>query len=298
MGPVSTAPAWPEDVEPEPPRYADESAEEIEDTVAAPAPDATRLPADRFLDRTASWLDFNRRVLELACDPDVPLLERARFTAIFSRNLDEFFMVRVAALRSRVAAGVTTPGPSGHTPRERLDRVAELAHEMVLTQAKLVTAELLPALAGNGLAVVRWSDLSKSERRRLDDVFAQQIHPVLTPLAVDPAHPFPYISGLSLNLAVVVADDVNGAEHFARVKVPPLLPRLLPADEDGTRLVLLEDVIAAHLDEVFPGMTVIEASSFRVTRNEDLEVDDQAENVLHALERELSRRRFGAPVRL
>ncbi len=298
MGPVSTAPAWPEDVEPEPPRYADESAEEIEDTVAAPAPDATRLPADRFLDRTASWLDFNRRVLELACDPDVALLERVRFTAIFSRNLDEFFMVRVAALRSRVGAGVTTPGPSGATPRERLDRVAELAHEMVQTQAKLVTAELLPALASNGLAVVRWSDLSKSERRRLDDVFALQIHPVLTPLAVDPAHPFPYISGLSLNLAVVVADDVDGAEHFARVKVPPLLPRLLPADEDGTRLVLLEDVIAAHLDDVFPGMTVIEASSFRVTRNEDLEVDDDAENVLHALERELSRRRFGAPVRL
>ena len=129
-------------------------------------------------------------------------------------------------------------------------------------------------------------------------MFAEQIHPVLTPLAVDPAHPFPYISGLSLNLAVVVADDANGAEHFARVKVPPLLPRLLPADEDGTRLVLLEDVIAAHLDEVFPGMTVIEASAFRVTRNEDLEVDDDAENVLHALERELSRRRFGAPVRL
>jgi polyphosphate kinase len=298
MGPVSTAPAWPEDVEPEPPRYADESAEEIEDAVAAPAPDATRLPGDRFLDRTASWLDFNRRVLELALDPDVPLLERVRFTAIFSRNLDEFFMVRVAALRSRVGAGVTTPGPSGATPRERLDRVAELAHEMVLTQAKLVTAELLPALASNGLAVVRWSDLSKSERRRLDDLFAEQVHPVLTPLAVDPAHPFPYISGLSLNLAVVVADDVSGAEHFARVKVPPLLPRLLPADEAGTRLVLLEDVIAAHLDDVFPGMTVIEASAFRVTRNEDLEVDDDVENVLHALERELSRRRFGAPVRL
>jgi polyphosphate kinase len=288
MGPVSTAPAWPEDVEPEPPRYADESAEEIEDAVAAPAPDATRLPGDRFLDRTASWLDFNRRVLELALDPDVPLLERVRFTAIFSRNLDEFFMVQVAALRSRVGAGVTTPGPSGATPRERLDRVAELAHEMVLTQAKLVTAELLPALASNGLAVVRWSDLSKSERRRLDDLFAEQVHPVLTPLAVDPAHPFPYISGLSLNLAVVVADDVSGAEHFARVKVPPLLPRLLPADEAGTRLVLLEDVIAAHLDDVFPGMTVIEASAFRVTRNEDLEVDDDvSDRVLDLLVREL-----------
>jgi polyphosphate kinase len=298
MGPVSTAQTWADDVEPEPPRYADESAEEIEDSAAAPPPDATRLPADRFLDRTASWLQFNRRVLELACDPDIPLLERVRFTAIFSRNLDEFFMVRVAALRSRVAAGVTTPGPSGATPRERLNRVSEIAHELVETQAKLVTGELLPALASNDLAIVRWGDLGKAERRRLSAEFAERVHPVLTPLAVDPAHPFPYISGLSLNLAVVVADDVDGAEHFARVKVPPLLPRLLPADQNGTRLVLLEDVIAAHLDQVFPGMTVLEASAFRVTRNEDLEVDADVENLLHALERELSRRRFGAPVRL
>ena len=298
MGRVTTAPAWTEDIEPEPPRYADESAEEIEDSAAAPQPDATRLPADRFLDRTASWLAFNARVLELAADPAVPLLERVRFSAIFSRNLDEFFMVRVAALRSRVAAGVTAPGPSGDTPRERLARVATIAHELVATQAALMTGKLLPELATHDLAVVRWSDLGKAERRRLGAVFAERVHPVLTPLAVDPAHPFPYISGLSLNLAVVVADDVNGAEHFARVKVPPLLPRLLPADETGTRLVLLEDVIAAHLDQVFPGMTVVETSAFRVTRNEDLEVDADVENVLHALERELSRRRFGDPVRL
>ena len=298
MGPVTTAATWPDGVEPEPPRYADESAEEIEDSAAAPPPpDTTRLPGDRFLDRTASWLQFNARVLELAADPVVPLLERVRFVAIFSRNLDEFFMVRVAALRSRVAAGVTTPGASGATPRERLDRVGQIAHELVASQARLVTDELLPGLAAEKLEVVRWADLAKAERRELDEVFTERIHPVLTPLAVDPAHPFPYISGLSLNLAVVVADEA-GSEHFARVKVPPLLPRLLPTDPSGTRLVLIEDVIAAHLDQVFPGLTVVETSTFRVTRNEDLEVDADAEDVLHALERELSRRRFGAPVRL
>jgi polyphosphate kinase len=295
---VSTAPAWTDDAEPEPPRYADESAEEIEDTAVATEPDTSRLPADRYLDRTASWLQFNERVLELAADQALPLLERVRFAAIFSRNLDEFFMVRVAALRSRVAAGITTPGPSGATPKERIDRVARMAHDFVERQGRLVTHELLPAMSEAGLAVVRWSDLDAGERKRLGDLFAERVHPVLTPLAVDPAHPFPYISGLSLNLAVVVSDEATGAEHFARVKVPPLLPRLVPADEAGTRLVLLEDVIAAHLDQVFPGMVVLEASAFRVTRNEDLEVDADVDNLLHALERELARRRFGAPVRL
>jgi polyphosphate kinase len=295
---VSTAPAWTDDVEPEPPRYADESAEEIEDTAVATEPDTSRLPADRFLDRTASWLQFNERVLELAADPTLPLLERVRFVAIFSRNLDEFFMVRVAALRSRVAAGVSTPGPSGATPKERIDRVARMAHDFVDRQGRLVTEELLPAMAEAGLAVVHWDALDDDEQKRLGDLFTERVHPVLTPLAVDPAHPFPYISGLSLNLAVVVSDEATGAEHFARVKVPPLLPRLLPADEAGTRLVLLEDVIAAHLDQVFPGMAVLEASAFRVTRNEDLEVDADVDNLLHALERELARRRFGAPVRL
>jgi polyphosphate kinase len=295
-GEVSTAPAWTDEVDLNPPRYADESAEEIEDTAVAPPPDASRLPADRFLDRTASWLQFNARVLELAADPDVPLLERVRFAAIFSRNLDEFFMVRVAALRSRVAAGVTTPGPSGHTPRQRLERVASMAHGCVATQARILTQELLPALAEEGMAVARWTDLEPAQQERFTELFLERVHPVLTPLAVDPAHPFPYISGLSLNLAVVVADEATGAEHFARVKVPPLLPRLLPVD-DG-RLLLLEDLIAAHLDEVFPGLKVVEATTFRVTRNEDLEVDADVDNLLHALERELARRRFGAPVRL
>ena len=297
MSDVSTAPAWPHESAadlPEPPRYADESAEELEDESAPPVPSSP----ERFLEREASWLAFNARVLELAADPSVPLLDRVRFTAIFSRNLDEFFMVRVAALRRRVAAGINAPGPTGHTPKERLTRVGEIAHDLVARQSRTFAEVLHPELAAGGLAIVRWDDLQPAEAARMRDLFDTRMHPVLTPLAVDPAHPFPYISGLSLNLAVVVCDESTGEDHFARVKVPPLLPRLLPVDDSGSRLVPIEEVIAAHLDEVFPGMRVLESSTFRVTRNEDLEVDADVENLLHALERELSRRRYGAPVRL
>ncbi|MGH8892669.1 MAG: RNA degradosome polyphosphate kinase [Actinomycetes bacterium] len=295
---VSTAPAWSEAAEPEPPRYADDSVEELEDGAVRPPPVTPERRPDRFLDRELSWLDFNARVLELAADPDMPLLERVRFTAIFSRNLDEFFMVRVAALRRRVAAGITTRSVTGATPKERLARVGEVAQRLVALQSTLFAKELAPELATSGLAIVRWDQLSPDEVARMRTLFVERMHPVLTPLAVDPAHPFPYISGLSLNLAVVVSDDDTGAEHFARVKVPPLLPRLLPVNDDGSRLVPIEEVIGAHLGELFPGMRVVEASTFRVTRNEDLEVDADVENLLHALERELSRRRFGAPVRL
>ncbi|MDQ1664674.1 MAG: polyphosphate kinase [Actinomycetota bacterium] len=291
---------WPVETEPDPPRYADESAEEIEDSVA-PA-ENTEAGADRgperFLDRQASWLQFNERVLELAEDPNVPLLERVRFTAIFSRNLDEFFMVRVAALRRRVAAGITTRSAAGATPRERLDHVSLTAHKLVERQASLTAGTLLPALAERGIRILRWDELRADEVERMCSLFAQRIQPVLTPLAVDPAHPFPYISGLSLNLAVVVRDKAGGDERFARVKVPPLLPRFVSTSEDDSRFVPLESVIEANLDLVFPGMEVLETSTFRVTRNEDLEVDFEAANVLHALERELSRRRFGVPVRL
>jgi polyphosphate kinase len=295
---VSTAPAWPDGAEPDPPRYADETAEEIEEESAATRPESPELPPDRYLDRQESWLDFNARVLELAADADVPLLDRVRFTAIFSRNLDEFFMVRVASLRRRVAAGITTPGPTGATPKERLARISEVAQALVAQQSELFCGELEPALAENGITLVHWQDLEQDEAARMRSLFIERIHPVLTPLAVDPAHPFPYISGLSLNLAVVVSDETSGDEHFARVKVPPLLPRLLPVDDSGSRLVPIEQVIAAHLGELFPGMRVMESTAFRVTRNEDLELDADVENLLHALERELSRRRFGAPVRL
>ncbi|HEU4912198.1 MAG TPA: RNA degradosome polyphosphate kinase, partial [Actinomycetes bacterium] len=295
---MSSTPVWTEASEPEPPRYTEESLEEVEESALPPAPSAAERPADRFLDRELSWLDFNARVLELATDPDVPLLERVRFAAIFSRNLDEFFMVRVAALRQRVAAGITARSVTGATPRERLTRVGEVAHRLVALHSDLFGTELRPALEEAGLAIVRWEDLTADEVAAMRTLFDERIHPVLTPLAVDPAHPFPYISGLSLNLAVVVSDEETRAEHFARVKVPPLLPRFLPVDEAGSRFVPIEEVMRAHLDELFPGMRVVETSTFRVTRNEDLEVDSDVENLLHALERELSRRRFGAAVRL
>jgi polyphosphate kinase len=297
---VSSSEAWPAESEPEPPRYADESAEEIEDSAvpAETSESGTHRTPERFLDRQASWLQFNERVLELAEDPVVPLLERVRFTAIFSRNLDEFFMVRVAALRRRVAAGITTRSTAGATPRERLEHVSSTAHKLVERQATLVAETLLPALAQRGVTILRWSELTDDEVARMRILFTERIQPVLTPLAVDPAHPFPYISGLSLNLAVVVRNESGGVDHFARVKVPPRLARFVATSHDESRFVPLESVIEANLDLVFPGMDVVETSTFRVTRNEDLEVDFEAVNVLHALERELSRRRFGVPVRL
>ncbi len=288
------------DTEPDPPRFADESAEEIEDAIRAPIAsqlEGARLPADRFLDRTASWLDFNGRVLELMLDEQVPLLERVRFAAIFARNLDEFFMVRVAALRRRVAAGITTRGSSGATPRERLDTIAERAHTLVEEHGRCFADKIVPTLAEVGVEIVRWGDLAAGEVRRMQTLFDERIYPVLTPLAVDPAHPFPYISGLSLNLAVLVRDPERGT-HFARIKVPPMLPRFVATDDTVRRFVPLEDVIEAHLPQLFPGLEMLEASTFRVTRNEDLDVDADADDLLHALERELSRRRFGVPVRL
>ncbi len=258
---------------------------------------ATDLPADRFLDRERSWLAFNERVLELAEDPETPLLERANFLAIFSGNLDEFFMVRVAGLKRRIATGVATRSAAGLKPREVLEGIWERSRELMERHAACYQQDIAPALAAEGLHLLRWAELTDKEQARLLTLFRQQIYPVLTPLAVDPAHPFPYISGLSLNLAVVVRNPVSGHNHFARVKVPPLLPRFLEASPQ--RYVPLEDVIAAHLEELFPGMEVLAHHMFRVTRNEDLEVEeDDAENLLQALEKELMRRRFGPPVRL
>ncbi|MEP6760273.1 MAG: RNA degradosome polyphosphate kinase [Sporichthyaceae bacterium] len=285
--------------EPDTRRFADDSAEEIEELASVPALAEDRLlPTDRFLDRESSWLDFNSRVLELAKDEQVPVLERLRFIAIFARNLDEFLMVRVAALHRRVAAGITTRNSAGATPRERLDRVSHRAHGFVEEHAATFRDEVLPALDAAGIAILRWGDLEPDEITKLRALFDERIYPVLTPLAVDPAHPFPYISGLSLNLAVVLRDGDTGTEHFARLKVPPVLPRFVATNEASTRFVPLEDIIAAHLPQLFSGLEVVETSAFRVTRNEDLEIDNDVENLVHALERELSRRRFGAPVRL
>ena len=269
--------------------------------------DPNALPEDRFLDRELSWLQFNERVLQLAADDSVPLLERARYLAIFASNLDEFFMVRVAGLKRRIATGLAVRSASGLEPREVLGQISEFAHELTAMHARVFDDQVRPALIAEGITIVRWDELSNGEQEGLHGMFRDQIFPVLTPLAVDPAHPFPYISGLSLNLAVLLINPNTQVEHFARVKVPMLLPRFVQVqlpdsqvtDLSNARFVPLEDIIAAHLDQLFPGMEISEHFTFRVTRNEDLEVEeDDAENLLTALEKELTRRRFGPPVRL
>ncbi len=257
-----------------------------------------RHPADpRYLNRELSWLQFDDRVLAMAEDPGLPLLERVRFTAIFTSNLDEFFQVRVAGLREQEAAEAQGDNADGLTPAAQLDAIRTLARELAVRQAALVRDELLPALAAEGVAIITHDDLAADEREHLARVFEARVFPVLTPLAVDPAHPFPYISNLSLNLAVLLRDD-DGEERFARVKIPPILPRLL-ALPGGQRHVPLERLVAAHLDRLFPGVDVVDHHPFRVTRNADFDVEeDEADDLLLAIESELSRRRFGRAVRL
>lgn len=259
------------------------------------------LPLDRFIDRELSWLAFNQRVLELAEDESTPLLERTNFLAIFASNLDEFFMVRVAGLKRRIVTGLAVPTPAGVRPTRALADIRAKAHELQLRHAKIFNESVRPALEEEGIRIVGWEELTEVERTHLRDVFAEQIFPVLMPLAVDPAHPFPYISGLSLNLSVRVGNPLTGKVEFARLKVPPMLPRFYPlTSEDGeTRFILLEDLIAHHLEHVFPGMEIIDYHAFRVTRNEDMTIEeDETENLLQALEQELLRRRFGPPIRL
>ena len=257
--------------------------------------ESTELPDDRYSDRELSWLSFNNRVLDLAKDVKrVPLLERAKFLAIFSSNLDEFFMVRVAGLKRRIAAGVAVPSASGILPRDLHEAIMSRARELVTEQARVFAEDVRPALAEHGIEVLRWDQLTDPEREKMATLFEERIFPVLTPLAVDPSHPFPYISGLSNNLAVLLKNPTTGARQFARVKVPTLLSRFLQLGEG--RFIAIEDVISQHLDRLFSGMQVLDHSTFRVTRNEDLEVEeDDAENLLYALEQELLRRKIGRP---
>ena len=275
-----------------------------EETMAINLPASVdNFAADRFLDRELSWLAFNERVLEMAEDPNLYLLERVNFLAIFASNLDEFFMVRVAGLKRRIATGLAITSASGLSPQDVLTKISQEAHRLQERHAKVFIDDIKPQLKEKGIKVVRWSALEDAEKTSLGDYFQNQIFPVLTPLAVDPAHPFPYISGLSLNLAVVIRNKTTGKEHFARVKVPPLLPRFvrIPGNTGihDVRFVPLEDIIGEFLGQLFPGMEVLQHHTFRVTRNEDLEVDeDEGENLLVALEKELLRRRFGPPVRL
>ncbi|MFM6962812.1 MAG: RNA degradosome polyphosphate kinase [Micrococcales bacterium] len=274
-----------------------------DETMVIDLPEGNGLPDDRFLDREVSWLAFNQRVLELAEDPSLFLLERVNFLAIFASNLDEFFMVRVAGLKRRIATGLAVTAASGLSPEDVLTEISQDAHRLQMRHAKVFTDHIEPALQANGIRILRWHELGDVERGALHTYFQNQIFPVLTPLAVDPAHPFPYISGLSLNLAVVLKNPNSDTEHFARVKVPPLLPRFVRIPGNSTthdaRYVALEDIIGEFLGQLFPGMQVLQHHLFRVTRNEDLEVDeDEGENLLVALEKELLRRRFGPPVRL
>src|SRR6195952_4142035 len=261
--------------------------------------DEEPLPDDRFSNREMSWLDFNERVLALAEDPDQRLLERAKFLAIFASNLDEFYMVRVAGLMRRRDMGLSLASADGLTQSEQLALISARTQELVERQGRCFTDDVMPALEKAGIRIVRWSSIEDEDKTRLADYFTAQIFPVLTPLAVDPAHPFPYISGLSLNMAIIVRDPQTGAERFARVKVPNNVDRFIRVRRGVMDFLPLEDLLAAHLAELFPGMEVMEHQIFRVTRNADLDVEeDRDEDLLQALERELARRRFGPPVRL
>ena len=258
------------------------------------------LPASRLIDRELSWLSFNERVLDLAADPSTPLLERVRFMAIFSSNLDEFYMVRVASVLSNLEDGSPMTASPDIEPSVLMKEISRRTHELVSRQSEILKNELLPAMKKFGIEIVDWQDLDSEERKFVSKIFTERIFPVLTPLAVDPSHPFPYISGLSLNLAVIVKNPSNGAVFFARVKVPPILNRFMPVGPSKThRYIPLESVIATHLQELFPGMIIEDHYTFRVTRNQDLDIDeDDSENLLISLEQELQRRRFGPPVRL
>ena len=248
--------------------------------------------------RELSWLAFNARVLQLSSDTEVPLLEQIRFLAIFSSNLDEFFQVRVSGLRDQQAAGISTPASDGRLPAEQLALVRDIVIDLVAEQERVLVHEIMPALREQGIELSAWHELDNDDQAELSERFRDRIFPVLTPLAVDPGHPFPYVSDLSLNLAVVVRDPRDERELFARVKVPNTLPRWLQiADTD--RFVPIEEVIAAHLDQLFPGMEVQEHHAFRVTRNADLsDALDEADDLLSAVEYELRRRRFGRATRL
>ncbi|MGA0220732.1 MAG: polyphosphate kinase 1, partial [Ilumatobacteraceae bacterium] len=269
----------------------------LHDSSVGAQPDTTPAVTPRYLNREISWLDFNDRVLDLADEPGIPLLERIKFVAIASSNLDEFFQVRVAALKDQIAAGVEDETPDGLTPAQQLAEIGTRVAVFVRRQESLLVDDLLPALRESGLSIVRWSDLDLGDRLTARAFYEDRIFPVLTPLAVDPGHPFPYISNLALSIAVTVADPSTAERRFVRLKIPKMFPRFVPLG-DG-RFVPAEEVIAAHLDTLFVGMVVEEWATFRVTRNADLALEeDEADDLLEAVELELRKQRFNRPVRL
>jgi polyphosphate kinase len=313
-GTVDRGPAVPVIGEPRPSPTPDSAAELAVAAAARPAdtkgavgagadgdgrgPDALAGSPERFANRELSWLEFADRLLDLAADERQPLLERVKFLAIFTEGLDEFFQVRVAGLEDQVAAGIRTRSPDGRSPGEQLAAIAGRVTDLVARQSRVFADGVLPTMAAAGIVLSDWHELDEGDRHHLDEVYQREIFPILTPLAVDPGHPFPYISNLCLNLVVRVVDPSTDEERIARVKVPPLLPRFVVLP-DARRIVPVEQVIAAHLDSLFPAMSVSEHHVFRVTRNADLIVDeDDAPDLLAAVELELHRRRFGQAVRL
>ena len=257
-------------------------------------------PRETLVDRELSWLAFNERVLELAEDVNIPLLERARFLSIFSSNLDDFFMIRVATLKRKLETGVTKVNTAGYSPTQLMTELSKKTQELIDRQSKCFHESIFPQLTNANIGIVKWEDLSPVEREVVDATFKSKIFPVLTPLAVDPSHPFPYISGLSLNLAVVVKNPESESELFARIKVPSNLPRFVEtAKGDERRFIPLEQVITAHIGDLFPGMEILYYFTFRLTRNADLELEEEeSEDLLATMEQELLRRKFGPPVRL
>ena len=257
-------------------------------------------PRETLVDRELSWLAFNERVLELAEDVSIPLLERARFLSIFSSNLDDFFMIRVATLKRKLESGVTKVNTAGYSPTQLMTELSKKTQELIDRQSKCFHESVYPALTSEKINLIKWEDLTPEERAVVDVTFQSKIFPVLTPLAVDPSHPFPYISGLSLNLAVVVKNPESETELFARIKVPSNLPRFIEtAKGEERRFIPLEQVITAHIGDLFPGMEILYFYTFRVTRNADLELEEEeSEDLLATMEQELLRRKFGPPVRL
>jgi len=257
--------------------------------------------AAHLIDREISWLSFNERVLELAEDESIPLLERVRFLTIFASNLDEFYMVRVASVLGKVETNPNLVNSAGYTPAELIDAISVKVRELTKRHANLFQEKIAPELKSHEIEIIHWDHLNNDERNYVSRIFSERIFPVLTPLAVDPSHPFPYISGLSLNLAVIVKNPKSSEEYFARVKVPPILSRLIAVSSapNCKRFLPLEDLIAIHLQELFPGMLIQDHYTFRVTRNQDIELEEEdSEDLLNSLEQELARRRFGPPVRL
>jgi len=257
-------------------------------------------PREILVDRELSWLAFNQRVLELAEDKSIPLLERCRFLAIFSSNLDDFYMIRVASLKNKLETGISKANTAGFTPTELMRELSIKTEELISRKTKCFHEDVHLKLSKEGINIVRWDELNSQERELATEIFHNQIFPVLTPLAIDPSHPFPYISGLSLNLAVIVKNPETGIELFARVKVPSNLARfVVTSTGDDRRYIPLEQVITANIAELFPGMEISNVYTFRITRNADLELEEEeSEDLLASMEQELLRRKFGPPVRL